>query len=79
MIKQKKYFTKSLSLNDLDYYSMYRLGIIFLKDRNILKLLSYLEKLSLIKDIYFIHSEEFLMEIALCYYYTNNLILAKIF
>lgn len=38
--KAEKYFTKSLSLNDLDYYSMYRLGIIFLKDRNILKLLS---------------------------------------
>ena len=29
------------------------------------------------KSNYFIHSEEFLMEIALCYYYTNNLNLAK--
>ena len=76
--KAEKYFTKSLSLNDLDYYSMYRLGIIFSQRQEYSKALIYLEKLSLIKkDIYFIHSEEFLMEIALCYYYTNNLILAK--
>ena len=76
--KAEKYFTKSLSLNDLNYYSMYRLGIIFSQRQEYSKALIYLEKLSLIKkDIYFIHSEEFLMEIALCYYYTNNLILAK--
>lgn len=76
--KAEKYFTKSLSLNDLDYYSMYRLGIIFSQRQEYSKALIYLEKLSLIKKgIYFIHSEEFLMEIALCYYYTNNLILAK--
>lgn len=76
--KAEKYFTKSLSLNDLNYYSMYRLGLIFSQRQEYSKALIYLEKLSLIKkDIYFIHSEEFLMEIALCYYYTNNLILAK--
>ena len=76
--KAEKYFTKSFSLNDLNYYSMYRLGIIFSQRQEYSKALIYLEKLSLIKkDIYFIHSEEFLMEIALCYYYTNNLILAK--
>ena len=76
--KAAKYFTKSLSLNDLNYYCMYRLGLIFSQRHEYDKALIYLEKLSLIKkDVYFIHSEKFLMEIALCYYYTNNLLLAK--
>ena len=76
--KAEEYFTKSLALNDSNYYSMYRLGLIFSQKQEYSKALIYLQKLSLIKkDMYFIHSEDFLMHIALCYYYTNNLTLAK--
>lgn len=74
----QKYYSKALSFNNSNYYCIYRLGIINSKKRQYTKALSYLEQLSIAKkDFIFIHSEEFITEIALSYYYTKNLNAAR--